>query len=397
MPHKEKSGRATNGNGSIRRRTKKRKNGTTYSYWEGRATTGFDSQGNQQQVTVTGKTKAEVAQKLREISVSVDTGTYRKPVSTTLNEWLTTWLDNYMTDVKDSTIFTYQRDCDIYIRSELGTIPLKDLSKAKIQKWLNGLYQKGLSEKMVKCVFGVLHKSLADAVTFIDLAENPSDKCKLKKVPPPKLTHLENDDVQRFLREIDGKVHERLYKVALFTGMREGEVLGLTWDCVDFEEGTITVDKQLCRERSKGGAYYFSPPKDEEYRTLYVPQSVMELLKEQRRCEMEKRAEVGDLWEGKNMVFSNPTGGFLSYRTVYDCFKRVMRKLGLPGVRFHDLRHVYAALSLQAGDDVRTLQGNLGHATPEFSLRVYAYVNQEMKKQSAARMEKVIGNLAVGE
>lgn len=92
------------------------------------------------------------------------------------------------------------------------------------------------------------------------------------------------------------------------------------------------------------------------------------------------------------MVFSNPTGGYLSYRTVYDCFKRITRQLGLE-VRFHELRHAYASLALQGGDDIRTVQENLGHATPEFTMKVYAHANQTMKKNSAARMENTIKTL----
>ena len=93
------------------------------------------------------------------------------------------------------------------------------------------------------------------------------------------------------------------------------------------------------------------------------------------------------------MVFSNPTGGYLSYRTVYDCFKRITRKLGLE-VRFHELRHAYASLALQGGDDIKTVQENLGHATPEFTMKVYAHANQTMKKNSAARMKDTINSLS---
>ena len=93
------------------------------------------------------------------------------------------------------------------------------------------------------------------------------------------------------------------------------------------------------------------------------------------------------------MVFSNPTGGYLSYRTVYDCFKRITRSIGLE-VRFHELRHAYASLALQGGDDIKTVQENLGHATPEFTMKVYAHANQTMKKNSAARMENTIKTLS---
>ena len=134
-------------------------------------------------------------------------------------------------------------------------------------------------------------------------------------------------------------------------------------------------------------------PKDDEIRTLIMPPTVVQTLKEQRIKEMDKQHAVGSKWEGKGMVFSNPTGGYLSYRTVYDCFKRITRGLGLE-VRFHELRHAYAALALQGGDDIKTVQENLGHATPEFTMKVYAHANQTMKINSAARMEDTIKTLS---
>lgn len=240
----------------------------------------------------------------------------------------------------------------------------------------------------------MLHKAMEDAMESGMISKNPAHKCKRPKVTSPQINHLENEDIERFLVAIQGHVHERLYKVALFTGLRENEILGLTWDCVDFQKNEIAVTKQLCRERCKGGKYYFAPPKDNEERVLVVAPTVMKLLKEQQMHELEKQSAVGALWENKNMVFSNPTGGYLSYRTVYDCYKRITKQLGL-NVRFHDLRHAYTALSLQAGDDIKTVQDNLGHATADFTLKVYAYTNKKMKQDSANRMEAMIQGIAI--
>ena len=382
--------KAANGTGSIRKKTI-RKGTTTYTYFEGRVTT-YAFNGKQVQRTVTAKTKAEVVQKIKELSHAVDTGTYVEPSKITVSEWLDDWQKTYLVNVKASTAYTYGRDIDKYINPTLGDIPLQKLTKPIVQRWINELLHRGLSPKFIKDIVGVFHRALEEAIEVGYISKNPAHKTKLPKRVPPKLNYLENEDIARFLAAIDGHVHERLFKVALFTGMRENEVLGLTWDCVDFTNSTIHVCKQLCRDRDIGGQYHFSTPKDEETRVIVAAPSVMQLLAEQKAFEDEKREIAGSAWQDKNMVFSNPTGGFLSYRTVYDCYKRVTRKLGLE-VRFHDLRHAYAMLSLQGGDDVRTIQGNLGHATPEFTLRVYAHVNQKMKQDSAHRMEQVIQSL----
>lgn len=125
--------------------------------------------------------------------------------------------------------------------------------------------------------------------------------------------------------------------------------------------------------------------------------SVIELLKEQRRKQQQMRLKAGELWIENDLVFSNQVGGFLSYRTVYDCFKRVVAQIGVPTARFHDLRHTYAVISIKQGDDVKTVQENLGHATAAFTLEVYAHVTAYMKQDSANRMEQFIKGVSATE
>ena len=107
------------------------------------------------------------------------------------------------------------------------------------------------------------------------------------------------------------------------------------------------------------------------------------------------KSAVGEAWNNENnLVFTNKTGGFLSYRTVYDCFKRVMKKLDYVEVRFHDLRHTYATMSLQNGDDIKTLSENMGHSDVAFTLRIYGHSNEDMKQTCANNMESLIKEIA---
>ena len=205
---------------------------------------------------------------------------------------------------------------------------------------------------------------------------------------------MDEAQVKDFLVAIEGHPHEYLYKIALFTGLREGEILGLTWDCIDFQRGTLYVKQQLRREQKKGGQYYFSTPKNGKTRTLVLASSVLQIFRLQKFRQNGMRAEAAELWEDRNLVFTNQLGGFLSYRTVYDCFKRVVCKMGIPSIRFHDLRHTYATLAIRSGDDIKTVQENLGHATAAFTLDVYGHVTAGMRKDSAERIERVIQTLS---
>ena len=317
----------------------------------------------------------------------------------TVNEWLDIWLKDYQIGVKDSTTYLYERQAKLYLRPALGNIPLETLKAHTIQRLYNSLSQEhdgqlALSAKTIKNIHGVLHKALKQAVLIGYLRTNPTESCILPRIIRKEMHPLEEDQVAVFLREVQGHPHEYLYKIALFTGLREGEVLGLGWEHIDFQAGTLTVKRQLRREQKKGGEYYFSPPKNNKSRCLTLAPSVIQLFRLQKLEQNSMRMEAGDAWEGHGLIFTNQTGGYLSYRTVYDCFKRIVRNIGAPATRFHDLRHTFAVASIKSGDDIKTVQENLGHATAAFTLDVYGHVTKQMKQDSAARMEQFIKSVS---
>lgn len=192
---------------------------------------------------------------------------------------------------------------------------------------------------------------------------------------------------------LKGSKYEIPLTVDLFTGLREGELLGLMWDCVDFEKGTILVNKQLRRSQRKGGTYYFSPPKNNKSRTITPAPYVMKLLQAQKVQQARQRLMAGPAWEDSGLVFTNEFGRYVSYRAIFDSFKRIVKRIGLPDARIHDLRHTYAVNSLRSGDDIKTVQENLGHQTAAFTLDVYAHATSSMKHESANRMDQYIHNV----
>lgn len=139
-----------------------------------------------------------------------------------------------------------------------------------------------------------------------------------------------------------------------------------------------------------GGQYYFSPPKSNKSRRVTIAPSVMNLLRLHRQEQARQRLLVGPGWVDSHLVFTNEIGDRLSYRTVYDCFKRIAAKIGCPEARFHDLRHTYAVMALESGDSIKTVQENLGHHAASFTLDVYGHVSDEMRTQSADRMERLL-------
>lgn len=397
MPRTKSMGRAANGNGTIRKKSVM-KNGKKYSYWEARCTVGYDpGTGKQIQRSISGKTQKEVAQKLKQMSLDVDNGTYQAPSNLTVKDWFEIWQKDYMGDVKASTKLLYSRNVDLYIVPNLGAVKLDSLTTSMIQKLYNQLTSenqesgKPLSPKTIKNIHGILHKALQQAVENGVIRVNPSDACKLPRVEKKDIQPLDDNQVSEFLKAVHGHPYEYLYKIALFTGIREGEVLGLTWECVDFQSNTLYINKQLQKSKKVGGEYQLIPTKNGKARLITVAPSVMAALKRQKVKQAQAQLCAGPAWENKEgFVFTNALGGHLAHFTVYKEFKKIVCSIGLDNARFHDLRHSYAVAAIESGDDIKTVQGNLGHATAAFTLNIYAHTTQKMRQQSADRMERFI-------
>lgn len=388
--------RAAKGSGTIRKKTDTR-SGKKYEWWEARYTAGVDpGTGKQIQRTITGKTQKEVAQKLKEITLAVDTGTYIAPSKQTVGQWLDSWADTYLGGVKPFTVVSYKGQINNHIKPAIGAVRLEALDTATVQRLYNDLANErdgkpGLSPKSIKNVHGVLHKALQQAVANGLIRANPADACTLPRIVKAEIRPLDEVQTKAFIEAIKGHEFETLYTVTLFTGMREGEVLGLTWDCIDFSAGTIYIKQQLQREKKAGGQYQLVSLKNDKPRSITPAPWVMEILHKHRQKQAAAQLRAGKLWNNpQGFVFTNEIGGHLVSWTVTKKYKRVVAQIGRPDARFHDLRHSYAVASIRAGDDIKTVQDNLGHATASFTLDVYGHVTEQMKQASAARQQDYI-------
>lgn len=395
MPNNKRSAA---GSGNIRKKTVIR-GGKEYTYWEGRISTGFDPKtGKQKQRSVSGKTQKEVAQKLRQLTAKVDQGTYQEPSKVTVGDWLDTWADEYLGNVKPMTVKNYREHIANHIKPELGSIRISSLTTTDIQKFYNSLGQPqgnkpGLAPKTIKCIHGILHKALQQAIAVGYLRANPTEACSLPRVERKEIHPLDNEDIQKFLQAIRGHRYEALYITALFTGLRRGELCGLTWDCIDLNSGKIVVKKQLQNIPGEPGAYRFVSLKNDKSRSITIAKSLVEVLRRHKDSQDILMRNAGELWQDTGFVFTNEVGDHLSPSTVYHQFKKIAASIDLPDARLHDLRHSFAVASLRAGDDIKTVQSNLGHHTAAFTLDVYGHVTEEMKRDSANRMEAFIQNV----
>ena len=385
--------------GTIRRVTKT-VSGKTYTYYEARYTEGYDpGTGKQKQRSITGKTQKEVTQKLKAVLADIDKGDYIAPCKMTVGEWLDKWSADYLGAVKPSTVCAYKATINTHLKPGLGATRLDVLDTQLIQSFYNGLLKptkqrEAISPKTVKNVHGVLHKALQQALVNGYIRLNPTDGCVLPRIEKKQVKPLDEDQITAFLKAIRGHQFEQLFIVTLFSGMREAEALGLTWDCVNFSKSTITINKQLQMVRGGNGEYRLAPTKNSKVRTVTLAPFVLDTLRSVQRKQLNNHVRYGELWENTGFVFTNDLGQHLKTHTVYKNFKTVVRELGYEDTRFHDLRHSYAVASIKSGDDIKTVQENLGHATAAFTLDVYGHVTKQMKQASADRMEAYIKSVA---
>lgn len=387
-----------NGDGSIRHR----KDGL----WEARYSAGRDpGSGKPIRKSLYGKTEKEVRQKLRKINVELEEGTYVEPSKMTVGVWLDIWLKEYNGHVAPSTIRTYESHIRNHIKPGLGAVPLQVLSIQDVQKFCNNLQQYGqtdlqkktnrkpLSAKTISVIHGIIHKALEQALDLGYIKTNSARKTKLPKIVKPEIKPLTDENAKAFIKAINKHRFRRLFFTVLFTGMREGELVGLTWQSIHFNSGEIEVRYQLQKVKD---VYTLVPLKNDKFRVISPAPLVMEILKEQQLEQKKLRLKAGSAWHNDmNLVFTDELGGYITGNKAYKAYKRVVKEIGIPEARLHDLRHTFAVNSIRAGDDIKTIQQNLGHHSAAFTLDVYGHVTDTMRQESSLRMQAYIDSLNV--
>lgn len=391
-----------NGEGSLR----KRKNGT----WEGRISVGVNLEtGKILTKSVYGRTKKEVHDKMAAL-LSGDGQQAASPTAIsgitseqepqtdemTVSEWLDTWLAEYLVDVKRGTYNAYESVVRLHLKPVIGKYRLSELKTPIIQKVLNQYRVDGKSPKYIKNIHGVLHRAMEMAVRAEYMEKNPTSTCVLPKIIEKQVQPLDTPELKKLFEALKGSRFETLFLTAVFTGMRVGELIGLTWDCVDFENALIHVTKQMVQTRTKGQKYVFGSLKNGKMRVIAPAPFVMRLLETHKAAQEKERRAMADLWdEGgfPGLVFTHADGSHYSQPTIWKEFQDILKEAGLEHHRVHDLRHTFAVNSLRAGNDIKTLQENMGHYSAAFTLDRYGHVTPSMRRESASRMQAYIDNL----
>ena len=375
--------RRSNGEGNIR----KRKDGR----WEGRYTVGRDPvTGKQIFKNVLGKTQAEVKEKLQKALAQAGKIDFAKTGKYTVTMWMNEWFENVAKiKVRPSSHQTYRGYIDHHIAPNIGNIPLEKLTTMDLQKLYRKLLNKGrvervaakqqpkgLSAKTVRNINQVISSAMDFAVAQKIILENPCKAVALPKVEHKEMQTIPAEQLQVFLQEAKATGVYEMYYIELATGLRRGELLGLKWTDIDWQNGIIKVRRQVARV---DGQIVEAPLKTKNsYRAVTISQQAIEVLKQQKE-------KTNDEY-----VFPSPNGGPISPDSVNNMLKRVLARAGIPKVRFHDLRHTFATIALQNGVDIKTVSGMLGHFSAGFTLDTYAHVTTAAQKEAADTMGNVL-------
>ena len=345
--------------------------------------------------------KREAQQRLAELMVSIEKGSYIKPKRLMVGKWLEDWTNGYVTaNCAPRTLDSYRSEIKNHIVPSLGAIPLTELrpqhlqahyAKALSHGRVDG--RGGLSPRTVQYQHRILSESLSHAVRMGLLVRNVAE---LIDPPRPKrrgMTTMVAEDVPRFLKASRETPFHEVYCTALFTGMRLGELLGLRWRDVDPELATLYVVQALYK---RGGVCKIVEPKTSHSRRSIALSPVLTTLLRQHRAKQEaEKILLGTPLMENDLVFARPDGSPLDPSTVSKTFTRVLIKAGLSHIRFHDLRHTHATLMLKAGVHPKIVQERLGHGSIAVTLDTYSHVVSGLQEVAAHRFEGVFNGEAL--
>ena len=372
--------RRDRGDGSIRQRP----NGS----WEGRYSYIDENTGKRVERSVYAPTQTETKRKLKELITQiknrVDDTDYVKPNNTTLGEWLDIWMKEYKKNsVRPTTYTSYHHSIESHIRPALGNIELQRLRPDHVQSLLNDMSsgdkkKQPLAPWTVLKAKNVLSGALEQAIRNQIIPYNPAKAAVPPKLEVKDIRVLTESEQKTFMEAVQGHRLEALYKLALATGMRRGEILALTWDCVDLKNRSITVKSSVSRVKDPDTgitAIRYSEPKTKSgRRQVPILLNMVPVLQEHKQSQDAEKAEAGSAWNPKNLVFCSNVGTVIEPRRVCTTMNKITDAADLPRFSFHALRHTFATRMLEANVSAKVVQEVLGHADVTLTLNTYSHI-----------------------
>ena len=374
-------GRRGAGEGTIRQRSDGR--------WEARVLV-TDPSGCRARRSLLGRTRAAVAAKLAEAQQAEASGLAAATSRMSLGDYLASWLDAIEPRVRPRTYESYELIVRVHLAPALGHAALARLTPPQVQAFLNAKTRAGCSPRTVAYIRAVLRQALGQAERWGLVTRNVAKLADAPRVPRREIRPLDPTEARTFIEAIRGDRLEGLYVTALGTGLRQGELLGLSWRDVDLDAGTLRVRQALQRNRT--GLVLVEPKSATSHRAVALPAVVVTALRAHRVRQLEERLAAAGRWpdDARELVFLSTIGTPLEGVNVTRRFQALLVDAGLPRQRFHDLRHACATLLLAQGVAPRVVMETLGHSQISLTMNTYSHVVPSMTRHAAERMDEAL-------
>lgn len=348
--------------------------------------------------TIYGKTRTEVATKLAKALSDREDGLVFEAGNLLVEEYMLRWLsDSEKGTVKETTYANYSYINRVHISPALGRLKLKNLSPAHVRGFYGEKARSGLAAATVKKMHVVLRKALSQAVSDGLIPRNVAHGVKPPRVSAPgeEIKPLGSEQCAAFLDAARGERLEALYILAIHCGLREGELLALRWEDVDFDANkpALLVRHTLTRGEEGRGWVIGATTKSGKGRRVRLTPRATTALKDHRKRQLEERMKLAELWQDHDLIFPNQTGFLFNPSNLRNrSFKRIKSRSGVrEDLRFHDLRHTCATILLCEGVNVKVVSEMLGHASITITLNTYSHVLPDMQDSAADAMEAAFG------
>lgn len=362
--------------------------------WAAVLDVGRGPDGRRRRVAFYGRTQREVQQKLTAALSEKQTGTYVVPEKISTGEYLLRWLSDYAAAaVRATTYVGYESAIKRHLVPELGGFELAKLQPMHLQRFYSRKLAEGLAPRTVRYLHVIIHEALKYAVKWGLVGRNVADAVEPPKVRRKEMRALTPAEAARLLAVAKDDRLYALYLLAVTTGMRQGELLGLRWQDLDLERATLSVRQAL--HRVSGKPVFEGPKTERSRRSIALPASVVAALRRHRTQQAREKLMLGQDYDDHGLVFCQPNGRpFDAKNLVQWRFKPLLRKAGLPDTRFHDLRHTCATLMLAEGVHPKIVSERLGHSTVTLTLDTYSHVLPDMQREAAEKLDALLSSVS---
>lgn len=366
----------------------------TIFYREGRSQWVAEISLNGRRITKYARTQRECRDWIQEMRIKIGNGLTYSGVRITLEQFARIWLAGKELSKRPATMVQYHQVVNQHILPRLGHLRIQEITPAHLKQLYLEKKEEGRGQRTVQMIHAVLMSILKQAVKEGILGRNPADAVDRPKVQETERRILTEEQARQLVIAAEGTRLSMLIYLALMTSMREGELLGLKWSDVDWTKAQLHVQRQVQRVRGKG--LVFSPTKTKAgQRKIKLGQGTLERLAAHRSRQELIKATMGDRWEENELIFPSTVGTPLSCENMLREYKRLLAEIGLPNIRFHDLRHTSISFLLDIGTPVNTVQKRAGHSKASVTTDTYGHSLSRAEQEAAERIEELITPVAV--